>query len=99
MLFKEIKPEERQKSAMELDPVVLTCEISQPDAPSCWFKDGVAVLQSDNITIQSEGSMRRLIIRSAELVDAGTYTCQAGDQTMSFSVNIKGKKKLCSLKA
>lgn len=89
VLFKEIKAEERQKSAMELDPVVLTCEISQPEAPSCWFKDGVAVFQSDNITIQSEGNMRRLIIRSAELVDAGTYTCQAGDQTMSFSVNIK----------
>ncbi|KAI2663414.1 Obscurin-like protein 1 [Labeo rohita] len=87
--FKEIKQEERQKSAMELDPVVLTCELSRPDAPAYWFKDGVAVLQSDNITIQSEGTLKRLIIRSAALADAGTYICQAGDQTMSFSVNIK----------
>uniref|UniRef100_A0A8C2GBZ6 Obscurin-like protein 1 n=1 Tax=Cyprinus carpio TaxID=7962 RepID=A0A8C2GBZ6_CYPCA len=78
-----------QKSAMELDPVVLTCELSRPDEPANWFKDGVAVLQSDNITIQSEGTMKRLIIRSAALPDAGTYTCQAGDQTMSFTVNIK----------
>ncbi|KAF4112061.1 hypothetical protein G5714_006856 [Onychostoma macrolepis] len=87
--FKEITQEERQKSAMELDPVVLTCELSRPDEPVYWFKDGVAVLQSDNITFQSEGTMKRLIIRSAALADAGTYTCQAGDQTMSFSVNIK----------
>uniref|UniRef100_A0A673FZ41 Obscurin like cytoskeletal adaptor 1a n=1 Tax=Sinocyclocheilus rhinocerous TaxID=307959 RepID=A0A673FZ41_9TELE len=87
--FKEIMQEERQKSAMELDPVVLTCELSRPDEPAYWFKDGVAVLQSDNITIQSEGTMKRLIIRSAALPDAGMYTCQAGDQTMSFSVNIK----------
>uniref|UniRef100_A0A8C2G786 Obscurin-like protein 1 n=1 Tax=Cyprinus carpio TaxID=7962 RepID=A0A8C2G786_CYPCA len=87
--FKEITQEERQKSAMELDPVVLTCELSRPDEPANWFKDGVAVLQSDNITIQSEGTMKRLIIRSAALPDAGTYTCQAGDQTMSFTVNIK----------
>lgn len=76
---------------MELDPVVLTCELSRPDAPALWFKDGVAILQSENITIQSEGTMKRLIIRSAGLEDAGTYTCQAGDQSMSFSVNIKGK--------
>lgn len=76
---------------MELDPVVLTCELSQPDAPACWFKDGVVIIQSENITIQSEGTMERLIIRSAELVDAGIYTCQAGEQSMSFSVNIKGK--------
>lgn len=76
---------------MELDPVVLTCELSRPDAFACWFKDGVAILQSENITIQSESSMKRLIIRSAGLEDAGTYTCQAGDQSMSFCVNIKGK--------
>uniref|UniRef100_A0A671LFM5 Obscurin-like protein 1 n=1 Tax=Sinocyclocheilus anshuiensis TaxID=1608454 RepID=A0A671LFM5_9TELE len=91
--FKEIMQEERQKSAMELDPVVLTCELSRPDEPAYWFKDGVAVLQSDNITIQSEGTMKRLIIRSAALPDAGMYTCQAGDQTMSFSVNIKGNSR------
>uniref|UniRef100_A0A673GPK1 Obscurin like cytoskeletal adaptor 1b n=1 Tax=Sinocyclocheilus rhinocerous TaxID=307959 RepID=A0A673GPK1_9TELE len=92
--FKEITQEERQKCAMELDPVVLTCELSRPDAPAIWFKDGVAVLQSDNITILSEGTMKRLIIHSAALADAGTYTCQAGDQIMSFSVNIKGKVSL-----
>uniref|UniRef100_A0A671M6G0 Obscurin like cytoskeletal adaptor 1a n=1 Tax=Sinocyclocheilus anshuiensis TaxID=1608454 RepID=A0A671M6G0_9TELE len=80
---------DRQKCAMELDPVVLTCELSRPDAPANWFKDGVAVLQSDKITNQSEGTMKRLIIHSAVLADAGMYTCQAGDQTMSFSVNIK----------
>ncbi len=93
MSFKEIMQEERQKSAMELDPVVLMCELSRPDEPVYWFKDGVAVLQSDNITIQSEGTMKRLIIRSAALADAGTYTCQAGDQTMTFSVNIRGNSR------
>ncbi|XP_056605844.1 obscurin-like protein 1a [Triplophysa dalaica] len=87
--FKEVPQEERQKITLELDPVVFTCELSRPDAPGCWFKDGLEVLQSDNITIQAEGTMRRLIIRSAKLADAGTYTYQAGDNAMSFSVNIK----------
>lgn len=90
MSFKEVPQEERQKITVELDPVVLTCELSRPDAPGCWFKDGLEVLQSDNITIQAEGTMRRLIIRSAKLADAGTYTYQADDNAMSFSVNIKG---------
>ncbi|XP_036426457.1 obscurin-like protein 1a isoform X2 [Colossoma macropomum] len=87
--FKEIPAEERQKSVIELDPVVLHCELSRPDATARWIKDGVEVLQSDNVTIQAEGNMRRLIIRSAQLSDAGAYTCQAGDNTMSFTVNVK----------
>ncbi|XP_049335820.1 obscurin-like protein 1a isoform X2 [Astyanax mexicanus] len=87
--FKEMAAEERQKSTMELDPVVLHCELSRPDASTLWFKEGVEILQNDNFTIQAEGTMRRLIIRSAQLSDAGSYTCQAGENTMSFTVNIK----------
>ncbi|XP_017571264.1 obscurin-like protein 1a isoform X2 [Pygocentrus nattereri] len=87
--FKEIPEEERQKSTTELDPVVLHCELSRPDATARWLKDGAEVLQTDNVTIQAEGTMRRLIIRSAQLSDAGAYTCQAGDNTMSFTVNVK----------
>uniref|UniRef100_A0AAR2KMY6 Obscurin like cytoskeletal adaptor 1a n=1 Tax=Pygocentrus nattereri TaxID=42514 RepID=A0AAR2KMY6_PYGNA len=79
----------RQKSTTELDPVVLHCELSRPDATARWLKDGAEVLQTDNVTIQAEGTMRRLIIRSAQLSDAGAYTCQAGDNTMSFTVNVK----------
>uniref|UniRef100_A0A8C8EII2 Obscurin-like protein 1 n=1 Tax=Oncorhynchus tshawytscha TaxID=74940 RepID=A0A8C8EII2_ONCTS len=77
-------------SAMELDPVVLTCEVSRDDANATWYKDGVEVQASDNITIQTEGTMRRLIIRCAETSDAGTYSCQSGDNSLSFTVNIKG---------
>uniref|UniRef100_A0A673VQU3 Obscurin like cytoskeletal adaptor 1a n=1 Tax=Salmo trutta TaxID=8032 RepID=A0A673VQU3_SALTR len=81
----EVPEEELQKSAMELDPVVLTCEVSREDANATWYKDGVEVQASDNITIQTEGTMRRLIIRCAETSDAGTYSCQSGDNTYMFS--------------
>uniref|UniRef100_A0A3Q3FHR9 Obscurin-like protein 1 n=1 Tax=Labrus bergylta TaxID=56723 RepID=A0A3Q3FHR9_9LABR len=40
------------------------------------YKDGCEVKPSDKITLQAEGTMRRLIIRSAETSDAGSYTCQ-----------------------
>ncbi|XP_045078361.1 obscurin-like protein 1a isoform X2 [Coregonus clupeaformis] len=87
--FSEIPEEDLQKSAMELDAVVLTCEVSREDANATWYKDGVEVQASDNITIQTEGTMRRLIIRCAETSDAGTYSCQSGDNSLSFTVNIK----------
>ncbi|XP_062852863.1 obscurin-like protein 1a [Trichomycterus rosablanca] len=87
--FKDASMEEKQKTTMELDPVVLHCELSRPDATARWFKDGVEILQNDNITIQAKGTMRRLIIRSAQLADAGSYTCQAGEHSMPFTVSIK----------
>ncbi|XP_076159377.1 obscurin-like protein 1a [Alosa pseudoharengus] len=87
--FKEVPEEDCVKSAMELDPVVLYCEVSRPDAVARWTKDGVEVQASDNVTVQTEWIMRRLIIRSADRMDAGTYTCHAGDSSMSFTVNIK----------
>ncbi|XP_038853293.1 obscurin-like protein 1 [Salvelinus namaycush] len=87
--FSEVPEEELQKSAMELDPVVLTCEVSREDANATWYKDGIEVQASDNITIQTEGTLRRLIIRCAETSDAGTYSCQSGDNSLSFIVNIK----------
>uniref|UniRef100_UPI0037E7F21D obscurin-like protein 1a n=1 Tax=Semicossyphus pulcher TaxID=241346 RepID=UPI0037E7F21D len=87
--FTPIPEEELHKSSMELDPVVLLCHVSADDAEVVWYKDGCEVKPSDNITLQAEGTMRRLIIRSAETSDAGSYTCRAGNNSMEFNVNIK----------
>ncbi|XP_028999000.1 obscurin-like protein 1a [Betta splendens] len=87
--FSPATEEELQKSSMELDPVVLLCHVSRDDAEVVWFKDGCEIQPSDNITLQAEGSMRRLIIRSADISDAGSYTCQTGNNSMKFTVNIK----------
>lgn len=53
------------------------------------YKDGCEIHHSENITLQAEGTMRRLIIRSADASDAGIYTCQAGNNSIEFSVNIR----------
>lgn len=55
------------------------------------YKDGCEIQPSDNITLQAEGTMRRLIIRAAESSDAGSYTCQAGNNGVEFTVNVRGK--------
>lgn len=54
------------------------------------WKDGCEVVPSDNVTLQAEGTMRRLIIRSAEASDAGSYVCRAGSSGVEFSVSVRG---------
>ncbi|XP_018516550.1 obscurin-like protein 1a [Lates calcarifer] len=87
--FSPVPEEERHKSSMELDPVVLICHVSREDAEVTWYKEGCEIWPSDNITLQAEGTVRRLIIRSAEISDAGSYTCQAGNNSMEFTVNVR----------
>ncbi|KAK9523994.1 hypothetical protein VZT92_017865 [Zoarces viviparus] len=87
--FKPVSEEELHKSGMELDPVVLLCHVSTDDAEVVWYKDGCEIQPTDNITLQAEGSLRRLIIRSADTSDAGSYTCQAGNNSMEFTVNVR----------
>uniref|UniRef100_A0A8D2ZFD3 Obscurin like cytoskeletal adaptor 1a n=1 Tax=Scophthalmus maximus TaxID=52904 RepID=A0A8D2ZFD3_SCOMX len=85
--FSPVPEEELHKSSMELDPVVLLCHVSRDDAEVVWYKDGCEIRPSDKVTLQEEGTVRRLIIRSAEIADAGSYTCQAGNNRMEFDVN------------
>ncbi|XP_029308607.1 obscurin-like protein 1a [Cottoperca gobio] len=87
--FSPVPEEELHKSSMELDPVVLLCHVSRDDAKVVWYKDGCEIQPTDNITLQAEGKMRRLIIRSAETSDAGSYTCQTGNNSMEFTVNVR----------
>lgn len=72
-------------------PVLLECQVSPADTPVCWLKDGKAVPLDDIIAVQAEGCVRRLLLRSAGPSDTGTYTCDAGDDAMSFTVTITGE--------
>uniref|UniRef100_A0A8C4SUB9 Obscurin-like protein 1 n=1 Tax=Erpetoichthys calabaricus TaxID=27687 RepID=A0A8C4SUB9_ERPCA len=76
-------------AVLESEPVVLYCELSRSDAPVHWYKDGAEIQAGEDITVQSEGTMRRLIIQAAKLSDSGVYACHAVDDTMIFKVNIR----------
>ncbi|KAF4087196.1 hypothetical protein AMELA_G00092870 [Ameiurus melas] len=69
-------------------PIILQCEISESAAPVSWFKDGVPLLQETGLDIKSEGTMRALIIQSAELKHSGMYSCEAGDDRIAFKVDV-----------
>uniref|UniRef100_A0A663MVX5 Obscurin like cytoskeletal adaptor 1 n=1 Tax=Athene cunicularia TaxID=194338 RepID=A0A663MVX5_ATHCN len=75
-------------------PMLLECQVSPPGAPVRWLKDGEAVPLDDVIAVQAEGCVRRLLLRSAGPLDTGVYTCDAGDDAVSFVVTVTGDPTL-----
>ncbi|NXG61417.1 OBSL1 protein, partial [Hemiprocne comata] len=72
-------------------PVLLECQVSPPDAPVQWLKDGKAVVPTEALAIFSEGCSRTLHIAAAALADSGMYTCDAGDDAASFRVTVNAE--------
>ncbi|NXS39640.1 OBSL1 protein, partial [Balaeniceps rex] len=72
-------------------PVLLECQVSPPDAPVRWLKDGEAIVPTELLAIRSEGCSRRLHIPAAVLSDSGMYTCDTGDDAISFRVTVSGE--------
>lgn len=91
MTFAYITEDDLHRNIVEQDNLLLCCEVSRSDAVVQWYKDGVEIKSSDNVLIETENTVRRLIIQSAQLSDSGTYTCRAGDNALIFKVNVRGK--------
>uniref|UniRef100_A0A3B5QHC0 Obscurin like cytoskeletal adaptor 1b n=1 Tax=Xiphophorus maculatus TaxID=8083 RepID=A0A3B5QHC0_XIPMA len=66
------------------NPIVLYCELSDPAAPVHWYKNGVELQTIEGLHIQSEGTMRRIVIQSADFSHSGVYCCDAIDDVISF---------------
>ncbi|NXG03009.1 OBSL1 protein, partial [Sakesphorus luctuosus] len=71
-----------------LERVELRCELSVPDAPVCWFKDGLEVDETDNLLLLVEGAWRCLFIPQSSVEDAGEYICESKDEAVSFDVKV-----------
>ncbi|XP_070832769.1 obscurin-like protein 1 [Chaetodon trifascialis] len=87
--FADIPEEDLFKSVVEQEQLVLSSEVSRVDGVVQWYKDGIEMHPSKNITMQAEGTKRILTVHSAQLSDTGTYTCRAGDNVLMFKVNIR----------
>lgn len=76
------------------NPIVLYCELSDPEAPVRWYKNGIELHSVEGLHIQSEGTMRRIVIQSAEFSHSGVYSCDAIDDVIRFNVEVEGKLKI-----
>ncbi|XP_078408803.1 obscurin-like protein 1a isoform X2 [Cetorhinus maximus] len=69
--------------------IALTCELSRSNAEVKWYKDGLEVEESGNITMESHGVHRSLIIQKAGTEDSGEYVCDAGDDSIFYDITVK----------
>lgn len=92
--FADIPERDLFQSVVEHEQLVLSCEVSRSDGIVKWYKDGTEMQPTNNVTIQAEGTNRKLITHSAQLSDTATYTSRVGDNVLVFKVNIRGNKIL-----
>ncbi|KAL0184737.1 hypothetical protein M9458_020433, partial [Cirrhinus mrigala] len=81
------------QSQMELcqqtsERMVLSCEISRPNATVRWYRDGLEVEESDSLILEVDGVYRRLIIPKPTVKDSAEYVCDTADDSVTFFVNI-----------
>ncbi|XP_037136753.1 obscurin-like protein 1 isoform X5 [Syngnathus acus] len=87
--FSILSEMDRNKFVEIGNPIVLYCELSDPAAPVHWYKNGVELQTTDGLHIQSEGTMRRIVIQSAEFAHSGVYCCDAIDDVIRFNVEVE----------
>ncbi|XP_028249491.1 obscurin-like protein 1 isoform X4 [Parambassis ranga] len=87
--FSPLSEMDRNKFVEIGNPIVLYCELSDPAAPVHWYKNGVELQSMEGLHIQSEGTMRRIVIQSAELSHSGVYCCDAIDDVIRFNVEVE----------
>ncbi|NXY38775.1 OBSL1 protein, partial [Pomatorhinus ruficollis] len=85
-----LQPPQRSLELLVQAPgcVELRCELSVPDAPVHWFKDGLEVDETDNLLLLIEGAWRCLFIPKSSAEDAGEYICETKDEAVSFDVKV-----------
>uniref|UniRef100_A0A3Q3LJJ2 Obscurin like cytoskeletal adaptor 1b n=1 Tax=Labrus bergylta TaxID=56723 RepID=A0A3Q3LJJ2_9LABR len=81
--FSPMSEMDRNKFVEVGNPIVLYCELSDPAAPVNWYKNGVELQTIEGLHIQSEGTMRRIVIQSAEFSHSGVYCCDAIDDRLT----------------
>ncbi|XP_021393666.2 obscurin isoform X15 [Lonchura striata] len=85
VLFKQ---ELQNEEAKEGKQVRLTCELSKPGTPVKWMKGDTVLCASEKYELKQHGTVAELIIRDVKSVDAGDYTCSAGELKTTARVKV-----------
>lgn len=84
----------KDATVTEGEDLILSCEITTPDSPVCWTKDGKTLRPSARCRLSHEGSQVSLVISAATLQDGGRYKCEVGGSWSSSIVRVHGEAML-----
>lgn len=90
VMLSTVTEDQRNISAVVGEAFTLECEVSDAAACVCWYKDGNELSSEAGVWVQSEGTIRKLSVQSAELSHNGTYNCKTDADEVTFNVEIKG---------
>uniref|UniRef100_A0A8B9GRG2 Obscurin, cytoskeletal calmodulin and titin-interacting RhoGEF b n=1 Tax=Astyanax mexicanus TaxID=7994 RepID=A0A8B9GRG2_ASTMX len=68
----------REVKVTALQDAVLSCEVADSKTEVKWYKDGKQ--------LHSSNTSRQLVLDSVEKKDAGEYTCEAGNEKLTFKI-------------
>ena len=71
----------------------LAAEVSLPDRPAVWLKDGEPIVESKRIKIETDSTTHRLIIASAQPQDQGEYKLLVDYLHTSANITVQGEYK------
>ncbi|XP_016058930.1 PREDICTED: obscurin-like, partial [Miniopterus natalensis] len=66
----------------------LSCEVAQAQTQVTWYKDGKKLSGSSKVRVEATGCTRRLVLQQAGKADGGEYSCEAGGQKVTFSLDV-----------
>uniref|UniRef100_A0A3Q3NG69 Obscurin like cytoskeletal adaptor 1a n=1 Tax=Mastacembelus armatus TaxID=205130 RepID=A0A3Q3NG69_9TELE len=87
--FNPLSELDRNKRVHMGDTVVLYCEVSHHFAKVFWLKDGQELQPTEDLNIQSDGNMRRIVIQSADASHSGVYTCKTSWDVIDFNIDVE----------
>lgn len=74
---------------IEKEIAILEVEVSSETAPLEWRKDGQIIKETDEkYTFESQGTIKKLLIRSSSIHDEGEYFCALPDDECSAEVTV-----------
>ena len=79
------------QSVKEKDSVTLTCELTKPDVPVKWLKNGKEIKPDDRVKFSVDKNQHQLVVADVSLSDADKYTCVCGDVSTDCTIKVEGR--------
>jgi hypothetical protein len=77
-------------NVMEKQSITLECEVTKPDRPAVWKKNGVVLEPSARLEMRVEGTKHLLTIKDAQLDDQDKYSIVVEGAESTGKLTVEG---------